>query len=149
MKKRLKIIERDLHKAVKETPAWREKDELLQSVPGVGPVLSVTLISRLPELGAINRKQIASLAGVAPLNQDSGKMRGKRSVWGGRRQIRTVLYMATLAATRSNPVIKSFYQRLIDAGKPVKVAITACMRKLLTILNAMVKTNTHWRAKAS
>ena len=100
----------------------------------------------MPELGALNRKQIAALVGVAPLNRDSGKMRGKRSVWGGRAQIRTVLYMATLSATRSNPVIKAFYQRLIKAGKLHKVALTACMRKLLTTLNVMVKTNTPWRA---
>lgn len=147
LQKNLKSVDQDLQKAIRETPIWREKDALLQSVPGVGNVLSLTLVAHLPELGALNRKQIAALVGVAPLNRDSGKMRGRRSIWGGRAQIRNVLHMATLAATRSNPVIKAFYLRLTGAGKLHKVAMTACMRKLLTILNTMVKTNTHWRVR--
>jgi transposase len=145
LQKRLKSIDHDLRKAIRETPMWRDKDELLQSVPGVGLILSLTLMADLPELGALNRKQIASLVGVAPFNRDSGKYRGKRVIWGGRSQVRTVLYMATVAAVRSNPVLKAFYQRLIAAGKAPKVALTASMHKLLTILNSMVKTNTHWR----
>ena len=147
LQKRLKDLDRELRKAIRASPIWREKDALFQSVPGVGHVLSSTLLTRLPELGALNRKQIAALVGVAPLNRDSGKMRGKRSIWGGRAQIRAVLHMAALSATRSNPVIKAFYQRLTKAGKAHKVAMTACMRKLLTILNSMVKTNTHWRVQ--
>ena len=149
LQKRLKGIDQDLHRAIRKTPVWREKDTLLQSVPGVGPVLSLTLVAHVPELGALNRKQIAALVGVAPFNRDSGAMRGKRSIWGGRARVRTVRYMATLAATRSNPVIKAFYQRLTAAGKGHKVALTACMRKLLTILNSMVKTNSQWRVLTS
>jgi len=135
---------RDLDQAIRESPIWREKDDLLKSVPGVGPVLSSTLLAQLPELGTLNRKQIAALVGVAPLNHDSGKLRGKRSVWGGRASVRAALYMATLVATRHNPVIKAFYNRLCATGKPKKVALTACMRKLLTILNAMVSNRTRW-----
>ncbi len=133
-----------LHQLIKESPIWREKDNLLQSVPGVGPVLSTTLMAELPELGSLNRKQIAALVGVAPLNRDSGKFRGKRSVWGGRAKVRVALYMATLVATRHNTVIRCFYERLIAAGKAKKAAITACMRKLLTIINAMMKHHTPW-----
>ncbi len=129
---------------VQESPIWRENDNLLQSVPGVGPILSWTLLAELPELGTLNRKQIAALVGVAPLNRDSGRFRGKRTVWGGRAKVRAVLYMGTLVATRRNPVIRCFYQRLIAAGKAKKAAITACMRKLLTILNAMMKHRTSW-----
>lgn len=129
---------------IEESPIWREKDNLLQSVPGVGPVLSSTLLAGLPELGTLNRKQIAALVGVAPLNRDSGRFCGKRTVWGGRARVRGVLYMSTLVATRCNPIIRCFYQRLTACGKAKKVAITACMRKLLTILNAMVKHNTPW-----
>ncbi len=134
----------DLDQTIRRSPLWREKDALLQSAPGVGPVLSRTLLAQLPELGTLNRKQIAALVGVAPLNRDSGKYRGKRSVWGGRSAIRMVLYMATLSATRSNPVIEAFYNRLCTAGKPKKVALTACMRKLLIILNAMLKHRKSW-----
>jgi transposase len=129
------------------SPSWREKDDLLQSAPGIGPVLSATLQAALPELGILNQREIAKLVGVAPLNDDSGKRSGTRHIRGGRAAVRTVLYMATLTATRFNPVIKAFYQRLLGRGKPQKVAITAAMRKLLTILNAMVKTQTPWNAK--
>jgi transposase len=135
----------DLRRFIRESPIWREKDNLLQSVPGVGPVVSCTLLVQLPELGTLNRKQIAALVGVAPLNHDSGKFRGKRTVWGGRAKVRATLYMATLVATRYNGVIKSFYQRLCLAGKAKKAAITACMRKLLTIMNAMLKHHTPWQ----
>jgi transposase len=138
-------IENDLVNRIHQSPVWREQDEILQSTPGVGPVLSFTLLAELPELGTLNRKQIAALVGVAPLNRDSGKMHGKRSVWGGRAQVRSVLYMATLSATRYNPVIRDFYQRLCNAGKLHKVALTACMHKLLIILNAMLKNRTAWR----
>jgi len=134
----------DLKRKVEESPAWREKDDLLKSVPGVGPVLSATLLMELPELGTLNRKQIAALVGVAPLNRDSGTLRGKRSVWGGRAPVRAALYMAALVATRFNPIIRSFYQRLCAAGKAKKVALVACMRKLLTILNAMLKHRLPW-----
>lgn len=147
LEKRIKESNGTLEKLIQKTPIWREKDALLQSVPGVGPVLSVSLLSGLPELGDLNRKQIATLVGVAPLNRDSGKLRGRRIIWGGRADVRSTLYMATLAATRFNPVIKAFYQRLIQAGKKPKVAITACMRKLLTILNAMIKNSTPWTLK--
>jgi transposase len=134
-----------LNRAIQESPIWRKKGDLLQSVPGVGPILSSTLLAELPELGSLNRKQIAALAGVAPLNRDSGKFRGKRTVWGGRAKVRAVLYMSTLVATRRNIVIRCFYERLLKAGKAKKAAITACMRKLLTILNAMMKHGTPWR----
>lgn len=138
-------LDDDLGSTLRESPLWREKEDLLRGVPGVGPVLTLTLLAELPELGRLNRKQIAALVGVAPLNRDSGTLRGKRTVWGGRAQVRTALYMATLAATRFNPTIRGFYQRLCAAGKPPKVALTACMRKLLIILNAMLKHQTPWR----
>jgi transposase len=144
LKEELDDTDRDLDRAVRGSPLWREKDDLLKSVPGVGPVLSSTLLGQLPELGTLNRKQIAALVGVAPLNCDSGKFRGKRAVWGGRASVRTALYMAALVGIRHNPVIKAFYSRLCAVGKPKKVALTACMRKLLTILNAMVKNHTPW-----
>jgi transposase len=130
---------------LRETPLWREKENLLLGVPGVGPVLSITLLAELPELGTLDRRQIAALVGVAPLNRDSGTLRGKRTVWGGRAKVRATLYMATLVATRFNPVLRAFYQRLLAAGKPKKVALTACMRKMLTILNAMLKHRTPWQ----
>jgi len=136
--------ERVLAHAIGESPIWREKDDLLRTVPGVGPGLARTLIVDLPELGALSRKQIAALVGVAPLNRDSGTLRGRRIVWGGRAHVRAALYMAALVGSRCNPVIRSFYQRLCDAGKAKKVALTACMRKLLTILNAMMKHWTRW-----
>jgi transposase len=137
-------LNHELDEAIRKSPLWREKDELLQSVPGVGPVLSRTLLADLPELGTLDRQRIAALVGVAPLNRDSGKGRGKRQIWGGRAQVRAVLYMAALSATLHNPIIKPLYQRLLAAGKLEKVALVACMRKLLTILNAMVKHQTAW-----
>jgi transposase len=140
-------IDRDLAHTIRESPVWREKDDLLRTVPGVGPGLARTLIVDLPELGTLGRKQIAALVGVAPLNRDSGTLRGKRTVWGGRAHVRAALYMAALVASRCNPVIRAFYQRLCAAGKAKKVALTACMRKLLTILNAMVKHRTPWSTK--
>lgn len=146
LEKRLKGLNDDLSKLIRSTPVWREKDNLLQSAPGVADVLSCSLLASLPELGTLNRKKIAALVGVAPLNRDSGKFRGKRTIWGGRAEVRRVLYMGTLVATRHNPVIKAFYQRLLQAGKPKKVALTACMRKLLTILNAMLKNRTAWQS---
>ncbi len=136
---------RELARIIGADPAWRERDALLRGVPGVGPVLSTTLLADLPELGALTRHQVAALAGVAPLSRDSGTLRGKRTVWGGRAQLRAALYMGTLAAARFNPAIKAFYERLCAAGKPKKVALTACMRKLLTILNAMLAHGTPWR----
>lgn len=141
----LKELDQELGQKVRESPIWREKEDLLRSVPGVGPVLSLTLLAELPELGALERRQIAALVGVAPFNRDSGTLRGRRTVWGGRARVRGALYMATLVATRFNPVIKAFYQRLLAAGKPKKVALVACMRKLLTILNAMLKHRSPWQ----
>ena len=129
---------------MRRSPVWRERDELLQSAPGVGPVLSLTLLAELPELGTLDRKAIAALVGVAPLNRDSGTLRGKRMIYGGRAPIRATLYMGALVATRHNPVIRAFYQRLLAVGKPKKVALTACMRKLLVILNAMVRQRASW-----
>ena len=137
-------LEKDLGDYIRSTPIWRAKDKTLRSVPAVGPVLTMTLLADLPELGVLNRGEISALAGVAPFNRDSGTLRGKRTVWGGRSQVRAALYMATLVATRYNPVIRDFYQRLCAAGKPKKVALTACMRKLLVILNAMIKHNRTW-----
>ena len=134
-----------LAEAIRQSPVWPEKDELLQSVPGVGPVLTSTLLANLPELGMLTHKQIAALVGVAPLNRDSGTLRGRRTVWGGRALVRAVLYMSAIVAARFNPVIRTFYQRLQCAGKAKKVALTACMHKLLTILNAMLKHRTPWR----
>lgn len=137
-------LDGDLGRMVHNSPLWRAHEDLLRSVPGVGPNLTVTLLAELPELGALDRRQIAALVGVAPMNRDSGAFRGRRTVWGGRASVRAALYMATLVATRFNSVIKAFYQRLLVAGKPKKVALTACMRKLLTILNAMIKHRTPW-----
>ena len=139
----------DINQGLKEmlhsSPVWREKENLLRTVPGVGPQLAVSMLAYLPELGTLNRKRIAALVGVAPFNRDSGTLRGKRTVWGGRSRIRSALYMAALVATRYNPVIKAFYQRLLSAGKMKKVALTACMRKLLVILNAMLKHHHSWQ----
>ena len=144
LKQELKNMDKDLEDKVQKSPVWKEKDDLLRSVPGVGPVLSLTLLGALPELGSLNRKQIAALAGVAPFNRDSGKYRGKRMTKGGRTRVRPALYMATLVATRFNPMIKAYYQHLLEKGKEKKVALTACMRKLLVILNAMVRENRQW-----
>ena len=144
LERRLANVDSDLDQAVQQSPVWRAKEDLLRSVPGVGPIVSRTLLADLPELGALNRKQIAALVGVAPLAKDSGTLRGKRMVWGGRAPVRAALYMGALIASRHNPVIRDFYQRLVAAGKPKKVALTACMRKLLVILNTMVRNNTRW-----
>ena len=144
----LKELDKDLADSIRSSPMWRTKEKLLRSTPGVGPILSMTLLSGLPELGALNRGEIAALVGVAPFNRDSGTLRGKRKVWGGRGQVRAVLYMATLSATRYNPVLRDFYQRLCAAGKPNKVALTACMRKLLTILNVMLRDHRRWNPVA-
>jgi transposase len=137
-------LDEELDDRIQQSPVWREREELLQSVPGVGPVMSRTVVAELPELGTLNRKQIAALVGVAPFNRDSGRLRGRRTIWGGRAPVRTALYMATLVATRWNPVIRVFYQRLRTAGKAPKVALVAAMRKLLTMLNAMVHHGTSW-----
>ncbi len=145
LQEQLRELEEDLDDFIHRSPLYLEKDQLLRSVPGVGPLTSQSLMAWLPELGALNRKQIAALVGVAPFNRDSGQIRGRRTVWGGRKQVRPSLYMATIAACRFNPAICSFYQRLLQAGKRKKVAITACMRKLLTILNAVLKHQQPWR----
>ena len=138
-------LDADLDDLIQQSPVWRAREELLQSVPGIGPVMSRTVLAELPELGLLNRKQIAALVGVAPFNRDSGRLRGHRTIWGGRASVRRVLYMAALVATRWNPVIRVFYQRLRAAGKAPKVALVAAMRKLLTILNAMVHAGTPWQ----
>lgn len=144
LQQQLAELDQELADLIQSSPVWRARDTLLQSVPGVGPTTATVLVADLPELGTLNRKQIAALVGVAPHNRDSGSYRGKRSVWGGRAAVRASLYMATLVATRCNSVIKDFYARLCAAGKPKKVALTACMRKLLTILNHMLHTQTPW-----
>ena len=144
LRRELERVNEDLRRMVRESPIWREKDALLRSVPGVGPTLSAILLAGLPELEILDRKRLAALVGVAPLNRDSGTLRGIRTVWGGRSEVRTPLYMATLVATRCNPVIREFYARLCAKGKPKKVALTACMRKLLTILGAMLRKRARW-----
>jgi transposase len=140
----LSDLNRELDELLRRSPVWREQDELLRSVPGVGRVVAATLLCELPELGRLNGKQLAALVGVAPVNRDSGQFHGRRHVAGGRSSVRATLYMAALVATRFNPTIRAFYQRLCAAGKLKKVALTACMRKLLTILNAMLRSNRHW-----
>ena len=144
LERQLDDVTKELAGLIEASPVWRAKDDLLQSVPGVGPIASYTLLGELPELGTLSHKQIAALAGVAPLARDSGTLRGKRRIWGGRASVRTALFMAALCGRRWNPTLKRFYDRLIAAGKPKKVAIIACARKLLTILNAMVRNNTSW-----
>ena len=146
LKQHVKDLDRDLRKAIRSAEEWREQDEIQRSAKGVGPVLSTTLIAELPELGTISGKEISALVGVAPLNRDSGTFRGKRQIFGGRASVRAVLYMAALVATRSNPVIRAHYQRLLAAGKLKKVALVACMHKLLVILNAMVRARKSWHA---
>ncbi len=141
----LSEIERELDDSIRGTPVWRENDDLLESVPGIGPATARPLLAELPELGTLGRKQIAALVGVAPLNRDSGTMRGRRRTWGGRASVRTALYMAALVAARHNPVIAAFYQRLRAAGKPAKVALVACMHKLLLILNAILRDRRPWQ----
>ena len=148
LNERLATLDDDIETLLRASPLWRENDDLLQSAPGIGPVCARTLVLELPELGTLNRQQIAALVGVAPLNCDSGTLRGRRTIWGGRAHVRTVLYMGTLVATRYNPRIKAFYERLLAAGKVKKVALTACMHKFLTILNAMLKHRTPWQAQA-
>jgi transposase len=144
LSKQIEDVDKDLRELISATPAWREDDDLLQSVKGVGPVLSSTLTALVPELGKLTRKQIAALIGVAPLNNDSGSRIGKRTTWGGRGPVRAVLYMATVAALRFNKSIAAFFARLVANGKPKQVALTACMRKLLTILNAIVRDRKPW-----
>jgi transposase len=136
--------DKDLDQSIRQSPIWKENEDLLRSVPGIGPVISRTLLAELPELGQLNRKQIAALVGIAPLNRDSGTLRGRRTIWGGRATVRAALYMAALVASRRNAVIRDFYKRLRNTGKAPKVALVACMRKLLTILNAMIKHRTCW-----
>lgn len=148
LEKALSSADEEIDRWIRQSPVWRAQEELLRSVPGVGPQTARLLIAALPELGRLTRREIAALVGVAPLACDSGTLRGRRRCWGGRSHVRAVLYMAALAAARFNPVLRSFYRRLRAAGKPVKVALTACMRRLITILNAMVKTQQHWHAPA-
>ena len=145
LKAQLAELDRDIDDTIKRSPAWRAADDLLTSVPGVGDVTSHTLIADLPELGQLDRRRIAALVGVAPINRDSGQMRGRRTIAGGRIDVRNVLFMATLTATRWNPVISRHYQALVDRGRPKKVALVACMRRLLGILNAIIRTKTSWQ----
>jgi transposase len=144
LEKQLQRADHDLDQMIGQNSLWQANQQILQSTPGIGPVISRTLIAEMPELGTLDRKQIAKLAGVAPLNHDSGTLRGKRVIWGGRANVRAALYMAALVASRRNLIIKVFYTRLRNAGKPPKVALVACMRKLVTILNSMIKHNSRW-----
>lgn len=141
----LSELDDDIDAAIRQSPAWRAADELLQSVPGVGPVASRTLIAEMPELGHIHRRAAAALLGVAPINRDSGQMRGQRSIAGGRTALRSALFMATLSAVRWNPVLKAHYQQMIQRGRPKKVALIACLRRLLSILNAIIRSKTPWQ----
>jgi transposase len=145
----LKDLDRELDQLLHASPLWREREQLLRSVPGIGPVVARTLIAELPELGQGSAKHLATLVGVAPLNRDSGAWRGTRAIWGGRRHVRAALYMATLVAVRHNPVLCAFYKRLVAAGKPKKLALTACMHKLLTILHALVQHHTPWQVASA
>lgn len=145
LEKELSRTDRDLDEAIENDPTFKENEALLRSVPGVGPVLCRTLLAELPELGSLSPRELSALVGVAPLNRDSGTLRGRRSVWGGRGRVREALYMGALIASRHNPTIRAFYARLLAAGKPKKVALVACMRKLLTILNAVMRDRTPWR----
>jgi transposase len=145
LRAQLRDVDKELQTLIRTSPLWRENENLLRTTPGVGPVFATTLLADLPELGQLNRRQIAALVGVAPLNWDSGQQRGTRHIWGGRAAVRTTLYMATLSAIRCNPVIRAFFERLSTAGKPRKVALVACMRKLLTILNAMMRRRVGWQ----
>jgi transposase len=148
LQQELTAIEQDLDTAVKESPAWVADQELLCSVPGIGRTVARTLLAELPELGTLDRRRLAALVGVAPMNRDSGTMRGRRAVGGGRATVRATLYMAALVAARVNPVTRQMYLRLREAGRPTKVALTACMRRLLTILNAIVRDRKAWEARA-
>ena len=145
LQKELSDLEQELSDTIRGTPAWREAEDLLTSVPGVGPAVARTLLAELPELGHLDRKRIAALVGVAPMNRDSGTLRGRRTIRGGRPPVRRTLYMAALVASRHNPVLRAFYQRLVSAGKAKKAALTAVMRKLLTILNAILRDKTPWQ----
>jgi transposase len=145
LEKELSRTDRDLDEAIENNPTFKENEALLRSVPGVGPVLCRTLLAELPELGSLTRRELSALVGVAPLNRDSGTFRGCRAIWGGRGRVREALYMAALVGSRHNPPIKRFYERLVEAGKPKKVALVACMRKLLVILNAVLRDRTPWR----
>lgn len=149
LEKRLDSVDTEIDTAIKNSPVWRTKDKLLRSVPGVGPVLSRTLLAELPELGRLTNNQISKLVGVAPLNRDSGRFRGTRRIWGGRASVRSVLYMAAFSATRWNPVIRAYYERLTGAGKAHKVALVACMRKLLITLNSMASSGQSWAPRLS
>ena len=146
LQRELQDTNRELDGMLRKTPMWREHEDLLRTAKGVGRMTIATLFADLPELGTLDNKRIAALVGVAPFNRDSGTHRGKRMIWGGRASVRAALYMAALVASRHNPVIRAFYERLCAAGKPKKVALVACMRKLLTILNAMIRTKSPWRA---
>ena len=145
LRKEISRTDKDLDEAIEDSATFKENERLLRSVPGVGRVLARTLLAELPELGALTHKRVCALVGVAPFNRDSGQSRGKREVWGGRAPVRATLYMGALAATRFNPVIKEFYERLLASGKPKKVALVACMRKLLSILNAVMRDRAIWR----
>ena len=149
LRKQVKDVDRQLGDAIKNSPVWCAKEDLLRSTPCVAPVLSTSMIAQLSELGSLNRKKIAALVGVAPFASDSGRFHGKRIIWGGRAPVRSALYMAALVGVRHNPVLQEFYSRLRADGKEPKVALVACMRKLLTILNAMVRTNTYWKESSS
>lgn len=145
LRRQLADIDDELHRQLRESPVWREREDLLRSIPGIGPATAAMLLSHVPELGGIDRKGIAKLVGVAPLNHDSGTLRGRRQIWGGRAAVRATLYMAALVATRCNPQIRAFYARLCAAGKPKKVALVACMRKLLLVCNSVLRSATPWR----
>ena len=145
LEKELSRTDLELEEVLEASPIWRENEALLRSVPGVGPTLARTLLAELPELGTITHKRLSALVGVAPFNRDSGRIRGKREVWGGRARVRTALYMSAMVASKHNPLIREFYERLVEAGKPKKVALVACMRKLLAILNAMMRDRRPWR----
>jgi transposase len=144
LRRQVRQVDDDLNQQIRSSPLWRERENLLRTIAGIGPIVSATLLSHLPELGQLDRKAIAKLVGVAPLNHDSGTTRGVRHIWGGRAPVRAVLYMAALVATRCNPQIRTFYQRLLAAGKPRKLALVACMRKLLLICNAVLRSHTCW-----
>ena len=144
LERELDDLDKNLRQTLRQSPVWRDKDDLLRTVPGVGEQVSFTLLAYLPELGTLDRRQIAALVGVAPFNRDSGTLRGRRTVWGGRARVRAALYMGALVASRYNPIIRDFYRRLLACGKPKKLALTACMRKLLVILNSMLKHRSPW-----
>lgn len=145
LKQQVSSIQAEIEQLIGSRPEWKQRAQLLTSAPGVGITTAAVLLAELPELGATNRGEVAALAGVAPLNRDSGTIQGRRSIWGGRASIRSVLYMAAIVGSRHNPVLSAFYQRLLSHGKAKKVALAACMRKLLLLLNAMVRSNTPWR----